>query len=79
MSEELETITAAELYEDIVGVWEVAHVLGVPIRRVRRWIERREQILCPKPIKTLHCGFLYSLADWKGWYALWRLTHPGNH
>lgn len=63
-----------EVYADIVGAHEVAQALGVPKFRVNRWIERRESTGCPNPVRELTCGNLYSLTDWRGWYALWRVT-----
>ncbi len=64
----------ADVYADIVGVWEIADELGVGIHRVRRWIDRRNSTRCPSPVRELKAGNLYSLADWRGWYALWRIT-----
>jgi len=63
-----------ELYEDIGRVSEVAELLDVPIERVRRWIANKESNNCPEPVRVFRGLTLYSLAEWKGWYALWRLT-----
>lgn len=62
------------LYEDLVGVPEIAEALGVPHDRVAKWIIRRETVGCPEPVRVLRMGMVYSLAEWKGWYALWRVT-----
>ncbi len=64
----------AGLYADLVGVPEIAAGLGVSVFRVRRWIERRASTGCPSPVRVLSCGNIYSLADWRGWFGLWRLT-----
>ncbi len=63
-----------DIYDDLVGVSEVAAGLGVTIYRVKRWIERRDSTNCPVPVKVLKIGHIYSMADWRGWYALWRVT-----
>lgn len=63
-----------DVYADIVGVAEIALELGVSKSRLNRWIERQASTKCPKPIKRLTMGNLYRLSDWRGWFALWRLT-----
>lgn len=68
------TMTLAEVYEDLVGVAEVAEQLGVQPHRVRRWIERREATNCPRPVRELKLGHLFSMSDWRGWFALWKVT-----
>ncbi len=68
------TRTAQDIYDDLVGVNEIAEGLGVGLFRVRRWIERRETTGCPKPLLRRKIGPLYSMAEWRGWFALWRLT-----
>ncbi len=69
-----ETLDIFDVYADLGGVAEVAENLGVKIHRVRRWIERRESTRCPEPIKLLVMGHLYSMRDWRAWFALWRIT-----
>ena len=66
--------SVADIYADLVGVAEVAAGLGVGIHRVKRWIERREHIGCPHPVRTLKLGNVYSMREWRGWFALWRVT-----
>ncbi len=69
-----QTTDTAAVYADLAGVPEIAEALKVNIYRVRRWIERRESTGCPNPVRKLACGHVYSLADWRGWFALWRVT-----
>ena len=64
----------AEVYADLGGVAEIAQALNVKLPRVKRWIERRESTNCPMPVRSLVMGNVYSIADWKGWFALWRIT-----
>jgi len=63
-----------DIIDDMVGLQEVAQELGVGMYRLKRWIDRRESTNCPRPVKKLGQGNLYSLADWKGWFAWWRVT-----
>jgi hypothetical protein len=67
-----------EIYADLGGVQEVAVALGVSIYRVKRWIERRPNTNCPLPVRSLKCGHVYSIAEWRGWMALWQLTHANT-
>jgi hypothetical protein len=67
-------VTVQDIYNDLGGVNEVAEALNVGLYRVRRWIERRESTRCPQPVLRLKIGPVYSLAEWRGWFALWRLT-----
>lgn len=67
-------MTVAEIYDDVVGVHELAEVLGVSLFRLRRWIERRESNNCPNRIKRITSGNLYSASEWKEWFAVWKIT-----
>ena len=64
----------AALYADLGGVTEIARVLGVPVGRVKRWIVRRESTHSPTPVAELAGIHLYSIQEWQGWFALWRVT-----
>ncbi len=68
--------TPAELYADLGMVPEIAATLGVKEKRVMMWIYRREFTNCPRPVTRLRVGSIYSLAEWKGWWALWKVTRP---
>lgn len=68
------TLTVDDVYADMVGLTEIAEALGVSRARVNRWIERREATRCPEPKKPLSMGHLYSLAEWKAWFELWKIT-----
>ncbi len=63
-----------DIFADLVGLSEIAAGLGVGVHRVRRWIERAEATGCPRPVRVLKCGAIYSMAEWKGWHALWKMT-----
>lgn len=70
-------LTAAELYEDIVAVVDIAAALNVSRRRVKEWIATRERCGAPKPVRRLINVDLYSLSDWRAWHALFKITRPG--
>ncbi len=59
---------------DLAGTFEIAANLGVDLATVKRWIGRRESTKTPEPIVKLRNGYVYSLAEWKAWYAVWRVT-----
>jgi hypothetical protein len=62
------------LYADLGGMPEIAQALGVSVFRVKRWIYRRDAVCCPMPVRALKGNNVYSIAEWKGWFALWRVT-----
>lgn len=68
----------AALYADLGGAAEVAQALGVKLNTLRRWIERRASTNCPTPVRTLSNAHVYSIAEWRGWFALWRVTRAGR-
>ncbi len=63
-----------EIYADLVGQDEIARDLNVTRRRVRRWIDERATTGSPAPVRVLGLGRLYSLAEWRAWFALWKMT-----
>ena len=69
-----DSLDVTELYADLGGVTEIAEHLHVSVHRVRRWIERRDSTHCPVPVKALKFGHIYSLREWQGWFALWKIT-----
>lgn len=63
-----------DAYTDLVSVMEIAAELGVSEFRVRRWIGQRDTTLCPTPVRQLSIGNVYSLAEWRAWWRLWKVT-----
>lgn len=63
-----------KVYDDIVGQHEIAMALGVSVYRVKRWLERKEATNCPRPVRVINAGHLYSLREWMAWFALWKIT-----
>jgi hypothetical protein len=71
------TYTREELesfYADIGGRHEIAVELGVSLERVKKWITRRDDTNCPQPVRHLRRGEIYSLSEWRGWFAMWKVT-----
>lgn len=60
--------------DDLVGTHEIAKALGVNQTNVQRWVERRQSTNCPRPVKQLRLGALYSMAEWRHWFKLWTAT-----
>lgn len=63
-----------DMQADLVGTFEIAANLGVEHNNVKQWVRRRQSTGSPEPIVRLRRGAIYSLAEWKGWYAVWRVT-----
>ncbi len=66
--------TYQQTVDDLAMVPEIAEALGVTQRRVQMWIYRRPSTHCPRPVAKLRIGSIYSLAEWKGWWAFWRIS-----
>lgn len=63
-----------DVYADLGGISEVAVALGVGIHRVKHWLERRDTVNCPQPVRELKMGHVYSIGEWQGWFKLWMAT-----
>ena len=66
--------TLQQIYDDLGTLEDVAEALDVTPRRVRAWIERRERVNSPVPVKKLKMLNLYSIEEWRGWFARWSTT-----
>lgn len=66
--------TLARIYADLTNLREVARELDVDLYRVYRWVERREKTGAPLPLRHLGQMDIYSMEEWKGWYARWART-----
>lgn len=74
---EIRRVTREELLDDLGGAKEVADALGVPVGRVRRWIDRPE-VRTPEPVKPLSGMRLYSIRSWREFYRSWRATRRSD-
>ncbi len=59
------------IYADLGGRKEVARALGVSMYQLNRWIDRRLSTNCPLPVAEPSCGTIFSIAEWRAWYAVW--------
>jgi hypothetical protein len=65
------TWTLKDVYDDLGTKTDVAAVLDVTIWRMNMWLTRRERIHCPMPIRRLGAVDVYSISEWKVWFARW--------
>lgn len=70
--EEFKAWSLADIYDDLGSLSDVCSTLDVTLPRTRRWIERRERIHCPAPIKRIAAADVYSLHEWKTWFTSWQ-------
>ncbi len=63
--------TLQDIYNDLGTLDDVARDLNVTIWRVNKWMERRERIRCPQPVRSFPRMNLYSLQEWRGWFDRW--------
>lgn len=69
--EEFKPWSLADIYDDLGSLRDICQTLDVTEPRVRRWIERRERIRCPLPIKRIAVTDVYSMHEWKTWFKTW--------
>lgn len=70
--------TLADIYADLCQIADIARELNVNHHRVKRWMDRREKIRCPYPVREFANVNLYSMQEWKDWYAAWLAKHPNE-
>ena len=63
-----------DIYADLGGLFEVAQALGVSVKQVKIWTVRRDGNGCPKPVRVLAGGHIYSISEWQAWRDLWKVT-----
>lgn len=68
----------ARIYADLATLKDVARELDVTTWRVQKWVERRERVKCPYPVRANLGGTdVYSMEEWKGWF--WRWIHTRGY
>lgn len=72
---EQQRVTIQQLLDDLVAKEEILRDLDIGDPRYRKWIERRERIKCPQPLKRLGNVDIYSMAEWRAWYGRWLTRH----
>lgn len=61
----------------IVGRQDIARILGVDLKRVNRWIERRINTGFPPIITTVNRNEVYDIDAVLDWYGAWVRTRGG--
>ncbi len=79
MSDELRPWTLQDIYDDIVGKGEIALHLNVAPGRVDQWLRFRDRVKAPRPLKRVSHVDLYSMQEWRDWYAKWLEDHKDHH
>lgn len=69
--EEEKTWTLQDIYDDLASRSEIAAMLDINVWRMERWLQRRDRISCPSPIKRIGQTDVYSRQEWRDWYARW--------
>lgn len=64
--------TLAQIYADLGTLRDVAKALDVTYWRVHKWVERREKIHCPAPVRRFPRMDVYSIEEWHGWFGVWK-------
>lgn len=65
----------AEVYADLGSRQDIARILNVRERRVVRWLEYRPALRCPYPIRRISHVDVYSMQEWRDWYAYFTEKH----
>lgn len=68
--------TLADIYDDLASKSDICQALDIGVHRFVQWTMRRDRIGCPHPIKRIGPTDVYSLQEWKDWYARW--TDPSR-
>lgn len=67
--EEFQPWTLAQIYADLGSSSDITLALNIRPRRFTNWIQRREELGCPKPIRKFGPTPVYSIQEWRDWYA----------
>lgn len=57
--------------DDLGTRTDAARALDISPFRMHKWLERRDRIMAPKPLKRFGHIDVYSMAEWKRWYGDW--------
>lgn len=63
--------TLSEVYADVGAKREIIEALDIHKDRFSAWMVRREQIKLPKPVRVLSHTRLWSIQEWRDWFARW--------
>lgn len=71
--------TLAQIYADLGTYVDVCKALNIGEPRMRKWLERRERIKCPQPIRKIGGTAVYSIEEWRGWLERWQAKNLRNN
>jgi hypothetical protein len=60
--------TLADIYADLGTINDVSAHLNVNSHRVRMWIDRRERLNSPRPVREFGSVHIYSIQQWADWF-----------
>jgi len=66
----------AEIYADLGSRRDISRILNVTHFRVDWWLAHRTSVECPYPVRRLGHVDVYSMQEWKDWFARWLANHP---
>lgn len=71
--------TLAEIYADLGTIYDVAEAMDITKFRIQEWVHRRERIKSPLPVRVIGGRNIYSIQEWKDWFAHWsKDRRPGT-
>lgn len=68
--------TLADVYNDMATREEVCEALNITTYRMARWLQRKEKTKPPLPIRTFASTHVYSIQEWRDWFANYLETQP---
>lgn len=60
--------TLADIYADLGTLKDVSAYLNINPHRARMWVDRREIIKCPYPVRKFGTMHIYSMQEWADWF-----------
>lgn len=63
--------TLADIYADLGTLTDVAQALDIKYTRISMWQARKERVKPPKPVRSIARLDLYSIQEWRDWFAKW--------
>lgn len=71
--------TLARIYADLGTKVDVCKALDIGEPRMNKWLERRERIKCPQPIRRFGHINVYSIEEWRAWLERWQAKNKQNN
>lgn len=68
-------LTRQQVLDDLVGKNDIIRTLDIGEPRYRKWLERRDRLHIPSPLKVIGSTPIYSMQEWREWYGRWITRH----